>query len=208
MVWSTNNRTGQRKIKVTSPDLPSIEDGKNICLFRPENKIFTQHYGFRSIILFSSIFFLLYTTYELNRDSVVTEYIINTLTVASSVDIINFLTPDDNVKAIKNRLISPYGNISVLRGCEGTETALLMIAAITSFSASWRHKIWGIALGTLFIYAINQARIVALYYSFRHDIHLFELIHGLIAPTLIIFLGSVFFIWWASNVNAEQHKQK
>ena len=62
-------------------------------------------------------------------------------------------------------------------------------------------------LGTLILYALNQGRIVALFFAAQHDRHWFDLLHGTIAPTLIIVLGCLFFLWWASQSAAGNSEQ-
>jgi exosortase family protein XrtM len=90
--------------------------------------------------------------------------------------------------------------LSVLNGCEGTETLFLLVAAVVAFAASWRHKLWGILLGGLLVYGLNQIRIVALYFALRHDKELFSALHGYVGPTLIIILCSLFFLWWIGRI--------
>ena len=68
----------------------------------------------------------------------------------------------------------------------------LLIAAFLAIAGSWRMRLSGIVLGSMLIYGLNQARIVALYFAVRHDKALFELIHGLIGPLVIIALATIF----------------
>jgi len=71
-----------------------------------------------------------------------------------------------------------------------------MIAAIVAYTARWRQKAAGILAGVLLIYLVNQARIVGLWFALRHDRQLFAVMHGYIAPILIIIAGSLFYLWW------------
>ena len=73
---------------------------------------------------------------------------------------------------------------------------MLLMAAFITASGTWRMRFTGIALGMLLIYVLNQVRIVALYFSVRHDTALFELIHGVVGPLAIIAVACLFFAWW------------
>ena len=125
---------------------------------------------------------------------------IDTLTVKPSAALINWFTPDEHVIAQGPRLVSPLARLSVLNGCEGTEAMFLLIAAITAFAAPWRHKVIGMLSGIVLVYVLNQLRIVVLYYSFRADQALFDLIHGAVGPGIIVLVACSFFFWWLKQV--------
>jgi len=122
--------------------------------------------------------------------------LIDNATVRPSVFLINQINPHERVKAKGHRLVSSHAKLSVLNGCEGTESMFLIIAAILAFQTSWRHKVTGLVLGMMTIYLANQVRIVSLYFAARHDQALFAALHGYIAPTLIIAIGCAFYIGW------------
>lgn len=67
-----------------------------------------------------------------------------------------------------------------------------------------RSKLLGILSGGLLIYAINQVRIVALYYCLRFDHPLFEMLHGYIAPLVVIGIAGLYFSYWTSNAPPQQ----
>ncbi len=148
------------------------------------------------IVLFAIVFFALHWIYQKASGTVVEKVLIDIVTVRPSAIIINLLQPDEQVSAQGYQLVSPRVKLSVLNGCEGTESIFLIIAAILSFRSSWRHTLAGLALGIIIIYIANQARIVALYFALRHDRELFASLHGYIAPTLIIAIGCLFYLWW------------
>ena len=150
----------------------------------------------RLVLLFAVIFFVLHWSYQKARGTAIERAIIDTATVKPSVFVINQLRPGEQVRAQGYRLVSPYIKLSVLNGCEGTESLFLIIAAIAAFRSSWRHKMIGFCLGMTLIYLANQIRIITLYFSLRYDRGWFELLHGYIGPTLIIALGCMFYLWW------------
>lgn len=150
----------------------------------------------RMVILFFVVFCVLHFAYQFAAGTVVEKMIIDVATVRPSAFFINFLNPGEHVFAYGHRLISPHVRLSVLNGCEGTESLFLIIAAILAFKAPWRDKLVGLLLGVIVIYLANQVRIVALYFALRHDRELFSALHGYIAPVLIIAVGCLFYLLW------------
>ena len=94
-------------------------------------------------LLFLAIFGSLHLLYETTQGTSVERLLINDLTVKPSATVINLLTPAEQVTAIGHRLVSPFAGLSVLNGCEGTETILLLGAAILAFRTPWRDKAIG-----------------------------------------------------------------
>lgn len=154
----------------------------------------------RFALVFLATFCILQYAYVSGRNGMVEHLVIDVATVPPSAALINFIDPDKQATASGHRILSPRGSISVLNGCEGTETIFLLAAAIAAFRASWRNKITGLLLGTSLVYCLNQARIVALFFAAQENRKWFDMIHGYIAPSLIIVLGSLFFLWWANAV--------
>ena len=150
----------------------------------------------RLVTLFAVVFFSLQWGYQQAAGTVVEKAIIDIATVRPSVFVINQLDPREHVSAEGHRLVSSHTTLSVLNGCEGTESLFLIVAAILAFKAPWRRKLVGLGLGVIIVYLANQARIVSLYFALRHDQELFSALHGYIAPTLIIAVGCVYYLWW------------
>lgn len=159
--------------------------------------------GARRVATFALLFLVLFGSfhvlYETARGTAVERLLIDDFTVKPSVALINLLTPAESVTAKGHRLVSPSARLSVLNSCEGFETMLLLIAAVAAYAARWRAKAIGLLLGMLLIYALNQVRIVSLYYAFRYDRELFHALHGYLAPMLIIAAAGLYFLWWVSR---------
>lgn len=153
-------------------------------------------YLLRLVVLFGCVFFSLQWAYQQATGTMLEKTIIDIATVRPSVFLINQINHDEHVIADGHRLVSPFAKLSVLNGCEGTESLFLIISAILAFRSSWRHKVAGLILGIVIIYLSNQARIISLYFALRHDRALFSALHGYVAPTLIIAVGCVFYLWW------------
>lgn len=149
----------------------------------------------RFVLFFLSIFLLLQWAYQALADTAAYHFYLETLTVRPSVWLIHLLAPQDGVLARANRLVWSGGGLSVYNGCDGVEVMQLLVAAFVAVSGPWRQRLLGAVYGLLLIYALNQVRIVALYFAARHDRAWFELVHGLVGPLLIIALTTLFFAW-------------
>ena len=120
-----------------------------------------------------------------------------------SSKIINVLTPDEKTTVQKSRIIGSRNfSISVEEGCDGIESILLVVAAIWAFQMGVKMKIFGALIGTFIIYLANQSRIIVLYYTLKYRPGIFDIMHIYIGQILIIFIGVVFFIAWASRFAA------
>jgi exosortase/archaeosortase family protein len=61
---------------------------------------------------------------------------------------------------------------------------------------NWRKRAQGILIGTLGVWALNQGRILVLFYANRSDKELFNLLHGTVAPLVLIVLTSIAFLFY------------
>lgn len=161
----------------------------------------------RFALVFLLTFCILQFSYQAGRATLVKHLVIDVATVYPSTALINFIDPGMQAVASGQRILSPQVSLSILNGCEGTETLFLLVAAIAAFRTSWRNKLTGLLLGTCLVYCLNQARIVVLFIAAQQNRQWFEIIHGYIAPSLIIVLCSLFFVWWANAVAGNESTQ-
>jgi exosortase family protein XrtM len=152
----------------------------------------------RFAIAFLALFLAFQGLYALAKDTAAERLLIDELTVAPSAALIGWLSPELAPRAEGHRIVAEGTRLSVLNGCEGTESILLLLAAVLAYPASWRWKLVGALTGTLLVYLLNQGRVVGLFYALRHDRELFAMLHGVVAPLLIVLLGALFFLWWTS----------
>jgi exosortase family protein XrtM len=110
--------------------------------------------------------------------------------------LINWITPDVAVYTDHTRIISSIARLNVLKGCEGTEALLLLYAAMIAMLRPLRFTVMGLLLGTALVFVLNQARIVALFFIAAYQKDSFELVHGFIAPLLVIGAASLYFLLW------------
>lgn len=156
--------------------------------------------------LFLVFFFTLQFVYSMSRGSAVETAVIDLATVKPSALVVGWISPGEQARAEGHRIVSPHGSLSVLNGCEGTESMFLLLAAMLAYPMPWFAKLKGAALGAVLIYLLNQTRIVALYFAHRNSTAAFALLHGYVAPTLIILLASLLFLWWIGRKECRTHE--
>jgi len=151
---------------------------------------------FRQALEFLLIFICLQFSWLSERDQEFGHFIRGNITVKPAVMLINLLSPQIHAVAFGNQIIAPGGGLVIKLGCEGLEALFILIAAFATSSLSRSTMFMGIFIGTLYIYALNQARILLLFYTNRVDKALFHLLHTTIAPMVLITLVGLFFHWW------------
>lgn len=145
---------------------------------------------------FILIFMALQTGWEAARGSWIERLWVHHLTVRTATVAINLLTPGVHAVPKGARIVAPGGGLNVLFGCEGTDAVFLLTAALLVFPMSLRARLVGLAAGLAWVFVLNQVRIVALFYAFRSDAGLFDLLHTTAAPLLMVVLTGLFFHLW------------
>jgi exosortase family protein XrtM len=120
-------------------------------------------------------------------------------TVRAAATIINTVDPGSGVRADGPRLASPAVGLNVLRGCEGTELYFLWIAAVLAFPAAWSRRLPAIVAGLAAAWALNQLRVIGLFYVARDHHGWFALLHGYVAPVLLVLLLGLGFVWYVGR---------
>jgi len=158
-----------------------------------------------SALVFLAVFFILQMGYDACRGSDFEHFILGDLTVAPTAALINLLTPAVHVKALGNQLIAPGGGITVLKGCEGTEIMLMLVAAFAAIAISWQRRLAGLGLGILLVFCLNQVRLVTLFYVHRSEPSLFNLLHGTVAPIVLILCVALYALYWMGDSRQASH---
>ena len=60
----------------------------------------------------------------------------------------------------------------------------------------WRARLAGLAAGAVWVFALNQGRVIALFYAFRFDRDLYATLHGAVTPLLMALAAGAFFFAW------------
>lgn len=154
---------------------------------------------FRRAVLFLAVFAALQALWAAGRGTWIERVWIEDLTVRSATLIINALSPAAHAEAKGSRIAAAGGGLNILQGCEGVEVVFMLAAAFVAFPMRARLRLYGLASGLVFVFALNQLRILALFYAFRNDRQLFDLLHTTVAPLVLIVLTGLFFHFWAAR---------
>lgn len=149
--------------------------------------------------LFLIAFAVLQGLWHASRGTGVERFAVDFMTVKSATAFINVLTPTVGALAAGSRIGAPGGGITISNGCEGTEALFLLMAAIIACPFAWRVRLLGALCGALLIFALNQIRILVLFYAYRYDQAWFNQLHHTIAPLFLIAAASLFFLAWTTH---------
>lgn len=128
--------------------------------------------------------------------------IIGEMTVRPAASWIGLITPSVGAQAIGYSIKAPGGGMNVINGCEGLDVLFLLFSAFVVYPAIWYRWVGALATGVVLVWALNQVRVVSLFYAGRHDKEAFALLHGTVAPLILISLVAVFFaafVRWAGR---------
>jgi exosortase family protein XrtM len=131
-------------------------------------------------------------------------WVIDVATVEPAAWIARHLSGEATIVADGSHLRSPQATINVLYGCEGTDVLMLLAAALGVAPVCWRARLAGLVAGAAFVFAINQARVLALFFAIRLHPAWFGPLHGLIAPLAVVGSVAAFFLAWLRWAAPEQ----
>jgi exosortase family protein XrtM len=118
--------------------------------------------------------------------------------VAPGVLIIHFVAPGDQVQGLGNQIVAGSNVLEIVRGCDGDGVFFLLVAAIVAVRGSAVRVLRGVLGATLFVYLLNQARVVLLYFAIAKQRSLFLPLHSYVFPSLFVLLGLIYFCAWAA----------
>lgn len=122
--------------------------------------------------------------------------LIERFTVPVAAAVIDTMHPGVGVRAEGSRLVAPGGGLNVRHGCEGSDLWLLLAAALAVAPLAWRWRLAGMLCGALWLFLLNQARIVALFHAYRYEPAAFATLHGLLAPLVMVAGAALAFAAW------------
>lgn len=166
---------------------------------RPGARFVTLGKLIRRALIFVLVFMALQSAWEASRGSWIEKLWIHDLTVRSATALINRITPEVQAVPQAARIVATGGGLNVLFGCEGIDVVFMLAAALLVFPMSWRMRLVGMGFGLLWVFMLNQLRIVALFYAFRADQALFDLMHTTAAPLLMVALTGLYFHVWLQH---------
>ena len=154
----------------------------------------------RFLLLFIAIYVLFQWLYFLVPWQFMRDIVYHYGIVSIAAEILNPLT-QEIVLAAQNKITSTKAILEIVRGCDGSGSMFLLSAAILAFSCGIKHKLNGLLFGLALLYVINMIRIVGLYFIVVYHGDWFLPVHTYFAPTLVILLTALFFIWWVKRAN-------
>ncbi len=152
---------------------------------------------FKFIAISGILYGIFHFSYHQISDETLSKTIYPSIIGKPTASIINTITPDRNIQINDHSIISKRAKMNIVRGCDGSGVWFMLSAAIIGFGAKFRETLIGLFLGTITVYIINQVRIVGLYYVIEYNRAWFQPVHVYYAPTLIIFLIAIFFLFWS-----------
>lgn len=162
----------------------------------------------RSLLVMTAIFIGLFAMMQLGwssaRSTWVERLVIDQITVKPAAWLITRITPEIPVLASGPHLKAPGGGINILNGCDGMEVIFLLVAAMLIAPIPIQWRLTGAAIGSVMVYIFNQGRILALFYAYRTDRPLFDLLHGMITPILLVVVATGFYFFWLDGHRAVQ----
>jgi exosortase family protein XrtM len=154
----------------------------------------------RFALTFLALFALLAGAFEALRGTAFERFVVEDLILKPTAWLIDTLTPAERVELVGRTLMSADGtSLRVVRGCEGVEMFLLLLAAILAYPSSARRRALGLLWGSILAYALSILRLMTLYYILRHRPNLWEALHGLILPLGPIVLMALYFLHWSAH---------
>jgi len=90
--------------------------------------------------------------------------------------------------------------VSIEAGCNGVEATLVLIAAMLSFPAPWKHRLLGLVAGVLAVQFLNVLRVISLFYLGQWNRQLFEWAHLYVWQALIMLDVLVVWLIWVRRV--------
>ena len=148
--------------------------------------------------VFALCFALLQAAWSFAQGTAVERLAVDDATVVPATWLVNLISPAVHASAAGASIRAVGGGINILNGCEGFEVLFLLVAALIVSPMTWGRRVLGLLAGTLFVWLLNQVRILVLFYAYRADQDLFALLHGTVAPLVMIVLVTIAFVLFLS----------
>ena len=150
----------------------------------------------RFTILFIVIVITLFTLelYEPVRHAVILPFTGYLATVSSAI--MHIFDADVASTADVIRSKSTGQAVRIAAGCNGVEAVIVLFAAIFAFPSSFKHKLYGFALGFFAIQLLNIVRIISLFYLLQWDKNWFDWFHLYLWQALIILDALIVWLIW------------
>ena len=159
------------------------------------------------VLAFVAVFGVLESAWQWTDAAPAHRRVIEHGVVAPAAAIARRLTPEQPIASEGDVLRGPGTRLRIVAGCDGTETLFLLTAGFVVAPLPWRRRLLAWAIGLPFVYVLNQARILSLYYSLRADAALFDALHGIVTPVLMVIAVLAFYYVWLEPLPRPQSPQ-
>lgn len=146
--------------------------------------------------LFAAIYAVFHYLYFLIPNEVLTTLLYRWAITEPAAWVINMIAQGELVSAEYHKLISNNVILEIVRGCDGSGVFFLISAAILAFRAGWQRTLSGLLLALLLVYALNQLRVIGLFFILIHQPEWFTPLHTFYIPSLLIVIAGLFYLNW------------
>lgn len=155
-------------------------------------------------ILFAVVFLGVELLHYLTRDAIA-PLLVGRLTVTPAGWLLDTLFPSQQLVVVGNMFKTETIRFTIAQGCEGLESMLLVASAMIVMPMRVPHKVLGIVVATVVLWATNQARILGLFFVWLEVPGLFDVAHLLVGQTLVILVGVAVFVAWSGRFARSGH---
>lgn len=159
-----------------------------------------RHPGFVFVALFALLYLVQHGVYQWVPDRFLADVVYRHGIVAGAASVIEWIAPGESAVVDGHRLASPRVVLEIVRGCDGSGVLFLLVAAILALRAGPRRTAGGLFGALFLVYALNQLRVVGLYFVAAYRGDWFTLLHGYLVPTLFVVVAVLYFAVWAARV--------
>jgi len=146
------------------------------------------------VLSFVALLVILQIAFSAGFDAGLPHVLIDEVTVRPCAWLVRNLLGDASAVAHGASVVASGATMKVLYGCEGSEVAILLVAALlVAPMRPWR-RIAGILAGLVFVFALNQARLVVLFLALSDWHEGFGALHGVVMPVVMVVAVLLYFL--------------
>jgi exosortase/archaeosortase family protein len=150
--------------------------------------------------IFLAVFGSLQLSWNAFSDSSFHDVVIEGGVVAPAAFVAQQLTPGLGIQAHGISLRDDsQGSLNIVNGCDGTEMLFLLLAGFAAAPLRARARLLGMLLGIPVVYVLNLIRILTLLYAHESSMALFDLLHGVVTPALVVIALTLYFYAWTHH---------
>lgn len=170
-----------------------------VCYVWPVSSLHTGRVR-TALVTRAIVFLLLFATLQLGwqaaAGTLIQHIVIHDGAVVPAAFLVNLMTSAVHARAVGFSVVATGGGLNIENGCEGLDALFLLLGAMLVAPIAGRMRAVGALIGVVVVFLLNQARIVVLFYAYRADHALFDLLHATVAPVAVVLLVLGFFYVW------------